>query len=240
VAGKKPSKPPGCGSRGRNDRGEKEGQNTMGLKEGWREGQKAQRERQERIKEHGKKAVKEQERKEKQEKAAAQTQQKQRFAEQRAFEESPVGRARKAHTVGQHYSQTTIPIEDVDRSALAKVIHSMNPEDSRVADTSDAVGVILTAIEAEGWKLKTAGFTFRQTAEASRDKFLASGQQTAIIGQTSAYTCSSVPVEGLDNAASYTFRAAVAVARLELSDEAIWSSLKTNSTSPASESMGFR
>jgi hypothetical protein len=98
-----------------------------------------------------------------------------------AFDASPPGRARLAKQSGQRFFQIVLPIEDVDRTWMAKFAHEM---DTRVLDTSDAVGVTLTAIEDEGWELVTAGFTFRETAQASRDKFLASGQQIATIGQT--------------------------------------------------------
>jgi hypothetical protein len=42
----------------------------------------------------------------------------------------------------------------------------------------------LTAIEAEGWEFVEAGYIFRQTGGASRDKFMASGQQIAVMGDT--------------------------------------------------------
>jgi hypothetical protein len=56
--------------------------------------------------------------------------------------------------------------------------------DTRVKDTSDVVGALLTAIEAEGWEFVEAGYIFRQTGGASRDKFMASGQQIAVMGDT--------------------------------------------------------
>jgi hypothetical protein len=102
-------------------------------------------------------------------------------AEQAAFNASPPGQARAAKQNGQRYFQIAIPLEDVDRTWMSKFSHEMT---TRVSDTSDAVGITLTAIEEEGWELVNAGFTFRETAQASRDKFLASGQQIATIGQT--------------------------------------------------------
>ena len=56
--------------------------------------------------------------------------------------------------------------------------------DTRVKDTSDVVGALLTAIEDEGWEFVEAGWVFRQTGSASRDKFLASGQKIAVMGDT--------------------------------------------------------
>jgi hypothetical protein len=112
--------------------------------------------------------------------AAAQVDQ-QREAESAAFNASPPGKARAARQAGQRYFQFSMPLEDVDRTWMAKFSHEM---DTRVTDTSDAVGVTLTVIEKEGWELIHSGFTFRETAQASRDKLLASGQQIATIGQT--------------------------------------------------------
>jgi len=42
----------------------------------------------------------------------------------------------------------------------------------------------LAAIEAVGWKLEHVGYIFMMTGESSRDKFMASGQQTAVSGKT--------------------------------------------------------
>jgi len=126
-------------------------------------------------------AAKEAERGRQDELRAAEQAEQQRAAEQAAFDASPPGQARAAKQNGQRYFQIAIPLEDVDRTWMAKFSHEMT---TRVLDTSDAVGITLTAIEDEGWELISSGFTFRETAQASRDKFLASGQQIATIGQT--------------------------------------------------------
>lgn len=97
------------------------------------------------------------------------------------FAKSPPGKARRARTAGQRYFQVELDIENVDRTGLAKLGHEMT---TAVRSTSDGVGAMLTAIEDEGWELVTAGFTFRPTHAASRDKALVSGQQIAISGQT--------------------------------------------------------
>jgi hypothetical protein len=101
--------------------------------------------------------------------------------EEALFNASPVGQARAAHTDGLKYFQTSFDLEEIGRNALNILAHSM---ETRVKQTSDPVGAILSAIEKEGWQLVQAGFTFRQTHQDSRDKFLASGQQVAITGQT--------------------------------------------------------
>lgn len=110
---------------------------------------------------------------------AEQKAEQQRAAQQAAFDASPPGQARRARQSGQRYFQFSMAIENVDRTWLAKFTHEMN---TRVLDTSDAVGATLTAIEDEGWELINSGFAFREMAQASRDKMLASGQQIATIG----------------------------------------------------------
>ncbi len=49
--------------------------------------------------------------------------------------------------------------------------------------TTDA-GRTLEEIEAVGWQLLHVGYVYVPTGESSRDKFLASGQYTAISGET--------------------------------------------------------
>lgn len=101
--------------------------------------------------------------------------------QQAAFNASPPGQARLAKQAGQRFFQLILSIENVDRTWLAKFTHEMT---TRVRDTGDIVGASLTAVADEGWELVTAGYVFRQTGGASRDKFLASGQQIAVIGDT--------------------------------------------------------
>lgn len=101
--------------------------------------------------------------------------------EEAEFNASPVGKARQAHKDGLKYYQAQFDLEEVGRNALNILSHSM---DTRIKATADPVGAVLTAIEKEGWQLVQAGFTYRQTHQDSRDKFLASGQQVAITGQT--------------------------------------------------------
>ena len=106
---------------------------------------------------------------------------KRQAAEEAAFNASPPGQARLARQTGQRFFQLVLPIENVDRSWLAKISHEMN---TRVKETNDVVGAVLTAVEDEGWELVEAGYVFRETGGASRDKLLASGQQIAVIGDT--------------------------------------------------------
>ncbi len=102
-------------------------------------------------------------------------------AAEAAFLGTPQGQARTARQNGQRFFQVLLPVENVDRTWLAKFSHEMH---TRVRDSGDLVGQILSSIEDEGWELIEAGFTFRHTGQASRDKFLASGQQIAVMGDT--------------------------------------------------------
>jgi hypothetical protein len=104
-----------------------------------------------------------------------------RAFDEAAFNASPPGQARLAKAAGLRFFQLVMPIENVDRTWLAKFSHEMT---TRVKDTGDIVGAALTTVEDEGWELIEAGYTFRQTGSASRDKFLASGQQIAVTGET--------------------------------------------------------
>jgi hypothetical protein len=117
----------------------------------------------------------------KQEQKEREQEEKRLAAEKAAFDASPPGQARIAKQTGQRFFQLVLPIENVDRTSLAKLSHNM---DTRVRDTSDVVGALLTAVDDEGWDLIEAGYVFRQTGGASRDKFLASGQQIAVMGDT--------------------------------------------------------
>lgn len=51
-----------------------------------------------------------------------------------------------------------------------------------VSDTFDMNGV-LNAVVAVGWRLTQTGFVYQMTTSESRDKFMASGQQTAQRGR---------------------------------------------------------
>lgn len=107
--------------------------------------------------------------------------QKQAEKAEELYSATPAGRAKNAYQQGQKYFQVSIPVDNVGRDALAILGHSMV---TKVREVGDAIGIILGDIESEGWTLMQAGFAFRQTRQDSRDKFLASGQQIAISGET--------------------------------------------------------
>lgn len=112
---------------------------------------------------------------------AEERERKQQEAAEAAFLASPPGQARLAKETGQRFFQIVLEIEKVDRGATDYLLHTMN---TKVKQTSDLVGAVLTGIEDEGWELVHAGYVFRETGGASRDKFLASGQQIAVLGNT--------------------------------------------------------
>ena len=97
------------------------------------------------------------------------------------FNEGPVGKAREAFTDGQLFYQTSFDLEQVGRNIVNILGHEMN---TRIKNIGDPVGATLSSIDKEGWELIEAGYVFRQTRQDSRDKFVASGQQIAITGQT--------------------------------------------------------
>ena len=71
------------------------------------------------------------------------------------FNASPVGRARQAFENGQKYFQTTFDLEQVGRNMWNVLTHSM---DTRVTQSREPVGALLTAIENEDWQLIQSGF----------------------------------------------------------------------------------
>ena len=98
--------------------------------------------------------------------------------EEAAFSASPVGKARQAYEDGLKYYQVSFDLERVGTNSVSVMARR------QIKSTCDPVGAILTAIDDGGWQLIQAGYTFRQTHQDSRDKFLSSGQQVAITGQT--------------------------------------------------------
>jgi hypothetical protein len=103
---------------------------------------------------------------------------KDRARTQEAFEKSPIGQARAAYARGDAFFQVEIPHsavkgQTVFGAALTRQTHATGGTD------------ILGLIEAEGWRLEHAGFVYVMTGQTSRDKFLASGQQTAVMGEVS-------------------------------------------------------
>lgn len=95
------------------------------------------------------------------------------------FADSPAGHAREARAAGEMFYQVTLPVSQRQHFAGA----SINPNGGYRAPKITSHAVTLGMIEAEGWRLESAGYVFEQTGQVSRDKFLSSGQQIATSGR---------------------------------------------------------
>ena len=95
---------------------------------------------------------------------------------------SPPGQASSAKENGQRYFQALLSVEEARRTTASILFHDMGRNSRKVI--SNEVGGVLEAIEDQGWELVHTAAAFRQTRQDSRDKFLASGQQVAIEGET--------------------------------------------------------
>jgi len=94
------------------------------------------------------------------------------------FAASPAGQARAAKAAGRTIFQIDIPLSQTVGMTVA-----MMGAYARTSATKDSSGVI-QAIESEGWRLEHAGYVYRVTGSVSRDKFMSSGQQEAVHGET--------------------------------------------------------
>ena len=100
--------------------------------------------------------------------------------ESQAFLASPVGRARIAFENGDHIFQYSLSVMNQKAIVVAMVGASAQQK------TTDPVAV-LNAVCREGWELVNGSFVFIEQGQESRDKFLSSGQNVAIKGQTVGY-----------------------------------------------------
>jgi hypothetical protein len=122
-----------------------------------------------------------QERKAQERVAAEQKREEERLAGERArqeaaFNRSPAGQARTCYQRGDHLFQVSIDLEKV----TSHVVAMSNAYTGRHArDVSD----VINSIAAEGWAFHTLSTTFVNEGEESRDRFLATGQQTAVRGR---------------------------------------------------------
>lgn len=120
-------------------------------------------------------------REEKAEQKATREAEKKAEREQRAFDASPAGQARAAFERGDGFFEVELDMRGTG---------NLNSHGSTGADSSWGANRprsgrmdALSQIEGEGWKFVQANYVFVQTGEDSRDKFLASGQRTAIKGK---------------------------------------------------------
>lgn len=97
-----------------------------------------------------------------------------------AFRRTPVGQASTAREQGQGFFEIQLVVGESQRDST--VFGGNNYALAR--DKTVTHAGTLAAIEAVGWHLEHVGHVFVVTGESSRDKFMASGQQTAVSGKT--------------------------------------------------------
>ena len=98
-------------------------------------------------------------------------------AQHRAWLTTPLGMATSAKESGNGFFEIELEIGSSKRSV------SFGSGDFGKHKKSDFSG-LLSQIEDAGWTLEHVGYYFMITGETSRDKFLASGQNTAVNGKT--------------------------------------------------------
>lgn len=96
---------------------------------------------------------------------------------ERARRSSPLGRAEDAKAAGQRFFEVQITVSVSKRDVVP------GSRDLGDRDQEDP-GLVLGQIESLGWELVHVDHVFVPTGESSRDKFLASGQFTALSGET--------------------------------------------------------
>jgi hypothetical protein len=96
------------------------------------------------------------------------------------FEASPAGRARAAYERGDKLFQYSASVMAQQAVIVAMV-------GSNTAQRTSDPTVILNSVCNEGWDLVNGSFVFVETGQQSRDKFLSSGQNVAVAGQTVGY-----------------------------------------------------
>ena len=121
--------------------------------------------------------AKEEERVRRQESKAQRRQGKEERAAREEFLRSPQGQARSARKQGK----TVFQFVGAVSSTTGKPIAMSHVE---VKETQQGAWTWIEKIESEGWRLEHVGYVFRPTQTVSRDRFLASGQQEAISGET--------------------------------------------------------
>ncbi|MFD4526030.1 hypothetical protein ACFWP7_19295 [Streptomyces sp. NPDC058470] len=100
--------------------------------------------------------------------------------ERQAFLATPVGQARQCFERGDLVYQCSIDIVSQQAIIVAMVGSATTQR------TADAV-VVLNAVCREGWELVNGSFVFVEQGQQSRDKFMSSGQNVAIKGETVGY-----------------------------------------------------
>lgn len=110
-------------------------------------------------------------------KAAAEQQAKvQEQRQQAAFLSSPVGKATAAKRAGQAFFEVQLEVGRHERTASWGAEHEVS---SQVATAAGVLG----DIERVGWRLEHVGYVYMITGEASTNRVLLSGEQTAVSGR---------------------------------------------------------
>lgn len=112
--------------------------------------------------------------------AEAEKQARQAEKERQRFLASPVGQAHAAFERGDRVFQYSQSVSNQQAVVVAMV------GASTTKTTSDP-SQVLNAVCAEGWDLITGSFVFVEEGSQSRDKFMSSGQQVAVKGETVGY-----------------------------------------------------
>ena len=96
---------------------------------------------------------------------------------EKAFARTPAGEARAAFARGDYVFQYSTDV--MNQQAI--ITHMVGS--TTLQKTSDPIA-ILNSVCLEGWELVNGSFVFVEQGEQSRDKFMSSGQNVAIKGQT--------------------------------------------------------
>src|SRR3954451_25487122 len=121
----------------------------------------------------------EQKAKEQAERDAKQAQQK-ADQERNAFLASPIGQATTAKEQQQGFFEIQLQVGSSQRDSTV-----WGGNNYALANTkAHSHAGTLAAIESVGWHLEHVGHVFVVTGESSRDKFMSTGQQTAVSGVT--------------------------------------------------------
>jgi hypothetical protein len=100
--------------------------------------------------------------------------------EHERFLASPQGQARTAFGNDDALFQVDFPVM-TQRAEVVAMVGAFNSVKSNNATQT------LNAIASEGWDLVSASFVFVVQGEESRDKFMSSGQNVAVKGETRGY-----------------------------------------------------
>ena len=100
--------------------------------------------------------------------------------QRKEFLATPVGQARAAFERGDRVFQYSHAV-----TSQQAVIVSM--VGSSVATKTSDPSAILNAVCAEGWDVVNGSFVFVEQGQQSRDKFMSSGQNVAVKGETIGY-----------------------------------------------------